>query len=46
MNTNLNPAEGAMLLSMRMLADPLEEMLWDFTLEAAGDVACLRCCQV
>ena len=46
MNTNLNPAEGAMLLSMRMLADPLEEMLWDFTLEAAGDVPCLRCCQV
>lgn len=46
MNTNLNPAEGAMLLSMRMIADPLEEMLWDFTLETAGDTPCLRCCQV
>ena len=37
MNTNLNPAEDTMLLSMRMIADPLEEMLWDFTLETAGD---------
>ena len=46
MNTNLNPAEDAMLLSMRMIADPLEEMLWDFTLETAGDTPCLRCCQV
>lgn len=46
MNTNLNPAEGAMLLSIQMIADPLDELLWEFTLETAGDAPCLRCCQV
>lgn len=35
-----------MLLSIRMIADPLEELLWDFTLEEAGDSPCLRCWQV
>mgnify|MGYP002521500339 CR=1 FL=1 len=46
MNTNLNTDDGSMLLSIQMVADPLDEMLWDFTLEAAGDTPCLRCCQI
>ena len=46
MNTNFNADEGPMLLSIQMVADPLDEMLWDFTLETAGDAPCLRGCQV
>lgn len=46
MNTNWNPAEDTILLSMQMIADPLDELFWDFTLETAGDGPCLRCCQV
>ena len=46
MNTNQNNSTGAMLLSVQMIADSLDELFWDFTLETAGDTPCLRCCQV
>lgn len=46
MDTNFGTKNAAMLLSIQMVADPLDEMLWDFTLETAGDTPCLRCCQV
>ena len=46
MDTNFGTENTAMLLSIQMVADPLDEMLWDFTLETAGDTPCLRGCQV
>ncbi len=46
MNTNQNNSTGAMLLSVQMIADSLDELFWNFTLETKGDTPCLRCCQV
>ena len=46
MISELNYTDSSMMLSIQMIADPLEEMLWDFTLETAGDSPTLRCCQV
>lgn len=46
MNTNFNPSECGMLLSIQMIADPLDELLWDFTAEISGDSPILRCCQI
>ena len=46
MSTELTSPESGMLLSMQMVADPLAELLWDFTLETTGDCPSLRCCQV
>ena len=46
MKTEWNSTDSCMTLSMQMIADPLEEMLWDFTLQAKGDTPTLRCCQV
>ena len=46
MNTSQNASTGSMLLSIQMIADPLDELFGDFTLEAAGDTSCLRCLQV
>ena len=46
MNTSQNPSTGSMLLSIQMIADPLDELFWDFTLETTADTSCLRCLQV
>lgn len=46
MDPNFDTNDFSMLLSIQMVADPLEEMLWEFTSETAGDTACLRGCQV
>ena len=46
MNTNQNNSTGAMLLSVQMIADSLDELFWNFTPETKGDTPCLRCCQV
>ena len=46
MNTYLFAEDTPMLLSIQMVADPLEELLWNFTLETADDTPCLRGCQV
>lgn len=46
MNSGFLTSESCMLLSMQMIADPLDEMLWDFSLETAGDCPALRCCQI
>ena len=46
MNANLNILEDGMPLSIQMIADPLDELLWDFTLETSGDSPSLRSCQV
>ena len=46
MNTNQNNSTGAMLLSVQMIADSLDELVWNFTPETKGDTPCLRCCQV
>ena len=46
MSTSQNNSTDTMLLSIQMIADPLDELFWDFTLEAAGDTPCLRCWQV
>lgn len=46
MSTSQNNLTDTMLLSIQMIADPLDELFWDFTLEAAGDTPCLRCWQV
>lgn len=41
--TNTPPC--GMLLSIQMIADPLEEQLWDFSLQVVDDAPTLRCCQ-
>ena len=46
MSTYLYADDTPMLLSIQMVADPLGEMLWNFTLETGGDSPCLRSCQV
>ena len=46
MNTSRIKTEDCMLLSIQMIVDALDELFWDFTAETAGDVPCLRCCQV
>ena len=46
MNANHKDPTGAMLLSIQMIADPLDELFWDFTLEVTQDSPCLRCWQV
>ena len=46
MNTYLYADDSPMLLSIQMIADPLQEMLWEFALETAFDSPCLRSCQV
>lgn len=46
MNGNSTNAEPGMLLSMQMIADPMNELLWDFSLITPGDSPSLRCCQV
>lgn len=46
MDTQWKPSESDMKLSVQMIAEDLEELLWDFTLETQGDDPILRGCQV
>ena len=42
-NTALNPPPS-MLLSIQMIADPMDELFWEFGLYTKGDRPCLRSC--
>ena len=38
--------EESMVLNLQMIADHLEELLWDYRMEAGEDPPRFRCCQV
>ena len=40
------PGEYGMLLNLQMIADSLEELYWEYTLEPGEDRPRFRCCQV
>ena len=46
MSTVSNTENPCMLLNIQMIADPLEEKLWEFDLEITGDSPALRSCQI
>ena len=46
MNVNRFSQSGRMLLSIRMLADPLDELFWEYQVQLEGDTPRLRGCQL
>lgn len=35
-----------MLLNLQMIADPMDELLWDYTAHSSGETPCFRGCQI